>query len=372
MILNELSCALALKMAFPYKPILVMELINLTGKAQDFFELSKLDQRDILISFGHIKMLPEFELLLEKASEEIEWCKERGIKISYIKENDFPKGLLNIPDPPAIIFTYGSSSFNHQNIVSIVGTRKATPYGSSITKDIIYKMKELEINPLIISGLAFGIDSYAHKAAIECGLKTAAVLPGSMDNIYPSTHKKLAAKVASNGLLISDFTRGSDPHKINFLSRNRIIAALSQATILIESGIKGGGLITARLAASYSKELFAVPGRLTDILSEGCNSIISENLAQQFFSVEDFARSMNWAISNKNINRAPSLFDETDKVKQKILLSLSHNSELTMDTISEIVTEPISRLAVHLIELELNEKIVSLTGNRYRLNFRNK
>lgn len=368
--LNELRSILALKMAFPYKPVFVMELINLTGNAEDFINQSPETQNEILFTVGNIKKKPDFNLLLEKAENEINWCKEKGINIISFKDSDFPERVLNIPDPPAIIFTYGATSINHETSVSVVGTRKATPYGTSITREIIFKIKDCGLNPLIISGLAFGIDLCAHKAALDCGLETAAVLPGGMDNIYPSSHKRFAARIASKGLLISDFTRGADPHKINFLSRNRIIAAISQATILIESGIKGGGLITARLAASYSRELFAVPGRLTDPLSEGCNSLISQNVAQQFFSVADFARAMNWHAVEKEKSVHGLLFEETNKVKQKILVSLNSNSELTIDLISELTKEPVSRLAINLLELELDGKIISFTGNRYRLNFR--
>jgi DNA processing protein len=368
--IDELRSALALKMAFPYKPVLIIELINKAGSAIEFTNLSAESQHDILYSEFNQKTLPDFKDLLERADAELRWCIEKGINISYFRESDYPEQLLDIPDPPVVIFSYGSKPLCRDKIVSIVGTRRATLYGTTITKEIIYKMKESGLNPLIVSGLAFGIDVCAHKAALDCGLGTAAVLPGGMDNIYPATHKRFAARVASNGLLISDFTRGADPHKINFLSRNRIIAAISQATILVESGIKGGGLITARLAASYSRELFAVPGRLSDPLSEGCNSLITQNVAQQFFSVGEFAKIMNWTVNEHFPTQTQSLFDETNKVKQKILVSLNSNNELTMDQISEVTKEPVSRLAVHLLELELDGKILSFTGNRYRLNFR--
>jgi DNA processing protein len=368
----EEICAIAIKMAFPYKPVLARQCIDAAGSAAGFFSLTGSGRDDLLSEISpnagsaH-KELSNPNLLLDTAAAEVKWCREKEIKIHYFREDNFPAGLLQIPDPPVVLFSYGRDPGDYINNISIVGTRKPSSYGLEITRQIVNEIARLNKNAVIVSGLAFGIDIEAHKSALSNKLHTIAVLPGPMDHIYPASHRTYASKIASEGCILSDFTRGSVSYKINFISRNRIIAALSAATILVESGIRGGGLITARFASSYSRELFAVPGRLSDRVSEGCNSLIGENCAQIYLSGRQFASQIGWPQSSRN-NEDHIIFYEPDDVKRKILVSLNNVSDLTSDQISALIRVPPASLAVHLLELELERKIVCFSGNRYRIN----
>jgi DNA processing protein len=244
----------------------------------------------------------------------------------------------------------------------------STKYGTECCRKIIRELLEYGCSPLIVSGLAYGVDVAAHKAALEFGLKTVAVLPNGLDRIYPTAHHEIAKKISRQGAILSEFPRSTESLKINFIQRNRLIAALSQATIVVESRTKGGALITAELAQSYSREVFALPGRVSDPISSGCNNLIFRNIANIFSSTKEFILSMGWSVDNKDvINKEKQLFYTGSKEKEKILVALRTNSELSFDEILLITGARIQSLCESLLELELEGYINSLAGKRYSL-----
>ena len=371
---DEKVSALALKIAFPYKPVLVRALISAAGGAAKLFGMDSCERSSLFLSQDLAGVLPASftdpckEENLEKASVECEWCEKSGIEVIGYHEPEFPRRLLECADAPVILFKYGNAELNPERSVSIVGTRRATEYGRYSTTGIVSEISEKIPNTLIVSGLAFGTDINAHKCALELGVPTVAILPGALNNIYPSSHRGIASKISKNGALLSDFTRGSESYKINFISRNRIIASMSDVTIIPESGIRGGGLITARLAHSYGREIFAVPGRLTDLLSEGCNSLISENVANVYTGIGDILRVMNWESKSGNGVQLSFYHNIERAEKQKILVSLSSERELSFERLAILTGLKPGELAATLTELELEGYVIGFAGNRYRIN----
>lgn len=370
---DDTICTVAIKMAFPYKPVLVRRVIDAVGRASAFYNLNRVGREEVISnnstkSVGESHQFPDFDLWYSKAEEEVKWCISKGINVTCIGDKEYPSCLLDIPDPPVVLFTYGNHELKFEKSIAIVGTRKPSRYGLDITGSIIEDIASADSSAIVVSGLAFGIDITAHVKALEVGLPTVAILPGAMDNIYPATHRGEASKIAKKGLLISDFTRNSESYKINFINRNRIIAAITRATILVESGLRGGGLITARFASSYNRDVFAVPGRCSDNLSQGCNSLISENVAMLYFNTREFFRQTGWELPSNGVQQTKLAMEVEGGVKQKILVSLSNVSDLSTDEMANLTKLPPSSLAVHLLELELERKIVGFAGNRYRIN----
>ncbi|MBO9573291.1 MAG: DNA-processing protein DprA, partial [Chitinophagaceae bacterium] len=245
--------------------------------ARDIFNASRksLDRIENIgpVIAGNIKSFNNFR----KAEKEITFIERYGIQPLFIKDKNYPQRLLNCEDPPTLLFYKGNADLNSERIISIVGTRRNTEYGKEATEKIIKELANHDV--IIISGLAFGIDAIAHKAALHNNLKTVGVIAHGMDIIYPPENKGLAKEMLVSGGILTEFTSFTKPDKFNFPSRNRIVAGLSDATLIIESSIKGGSMITAEIAEGYHKDVFAVPGRITESRSEGCNRLIRDNKA---------------------------------------------------------------------------------------------
>ncbi len=365
---DELLYYVALNKIFCYKPKLSNLLIREFGSARSVFNLKKEEL------FDHFKKKYSFidslsdNRILEWAQKEINWATSKGVKITHFNEENYPSSLKECFDPPLLLYTFGNADFNQTKIVSIVGTRMSSRIGVDSCRKIISELTESGCSPIIISGLAYGVDVAAHRAALEFGLKTVAVLPNGLDRIYPAAHYEIAKKISKNGAIISEFPTNTKSLKINFIQRNRLIAALSKATIVIESREKGGALSTAELAQSYSREVFALPGRMSDTLSCGCNNLIYNNIATLYKSTASFLLQMGWDSDNeRGKTKQGELFFTGSPVKEKILVALSSHSELEIDELLHISEENIQALFHALIELELDGKILSLSGNRYCL-----
>lgn len=365
---EDLLYGIALSTIFKYRVDLPKSIIENLGSAGALFNLNRAELEQIFGKrYGFIDDILD-KSCLAMAQKEIDWCCEKGIKIHYYPTASFPSRLKECSDSPVILYSYGDTDFNYEKIIAIVGTRRSTAYGTKICRNIIEELSAGGYSPIIVSGLAFGIDICAHKAALEYDLQTIAVLATALDTIYPSQHHSHAKNISKQGALITEFARGTDSFKLNFVQRNRIIAGISAATIVIESGEKGGALITAELAHSYSRELFAVPGRVSDSLSAGCNKLISKNLASIFTSVEDFLISMGWNDPGKSvISKQKKLFYTGDPEKEKILVALRQNMELNIDELHRLTGQRIQDLSVKLLELEMEGQVNSLQGNRYSL-----
>lgn len=304
--------------------------------------------------------------ILEDAEKDVTWAREHGLRILYINDSEYPSRLRECPDAPTVLFLNGSISLNPKRAVAIVGTRRATQYGKIQCRKIIEYFSSLSVRPAIISGLAFGIDICAHLAAMEYGLETVAVLPTGPDSVYPQAHRGFAARIAGCGALVTDFPTGSVPYPASFIRRNRIIAGMSDAVLLMESAVRGGGMTTARMAQSYSRDVFALPGRISDLYSEGCNVLIGESIAGIITSPSSTARHMGWDDSEKEEDSAvfKKIFENSDYIKRNILLALAADLSVERNTLIEKAGGDPADVLPKLTEMELDGLITTdIYGN---------
>lgn len=299
--------------------------------------------------------------LMHNAEAELEFINKNNIKVASFLEDDYPEKLKHCIDGPILLFQKGKINLKEKRIISIVGTRKITNYGKSFLKEFIKDIKKYD--PVIISGLAYGIDIYTHQLALENNLQTIAVLAHGLDNIYPKMHKKEAIKMLENGGLITEFWSETNPDRENFVKRNRIVAGLSEATIVVESAEKGGSLITADIANSYNRDVFAVPGRVTDVYSKGCNQLIKSNKAAMITSVKDLEYILNWKTEGKQQKVIQKqLFIDLNEQEQNIYDYLIKEGKQNLDVIALKCEYPIYKTATVLLNLELKGAAKPLPG----------
>ncbi len=300
--------------------------------------------------------------LLHKAEEELLFINNNNICVTTFLEEDYPEKLKHCIDGPIILFQKGKINLKQRKIISIVGTRLITNYGKSFLKEFILDIKKY--NPIIISGLAYGVDIFAHQLAIENDLQTIAVLAHGLDDIYPKSHKKQAVEMQENGGLLTEFWSKTNPDRENFVKRNRIVAGLSEATIIVESAFKGGSLITADIANSYNRDVFAVPGRTFDMYSTGCNQLIKSNKAAMITSAKDLEYILNWESEEKlkpqNIQK--KLFIELNDHEKNIYNFLIKEGKQNLDIIALNCNFPIHKTATILLNLELKGVTKPLPG----------
>jgi len=341
-------------------------LIELADGPEELFRMS----RDKLKEF--IRNGPFIEQILDPdtrrwAEEELEWCSQYGIRVIYFTEPEYPDRLRECYDSPIVLYAMGSADLNPRRALAIVGTRRATYYGKTLCSRIVTDLSTLSSPPVIVSGLAYGIDGAAHLAALEAGLQTIAVLPCGLDTIYPPQHRELAARIARQGALVTDFPRCTFPQVAQFVRRNRIIAGMSDATLLAESHAKGGGLITTSLANSYDREVFAIPGRVGDLASEGCNTLIERNLAHLATSAKSIASHMGWAdpVSRKRHADTLEIDFEEDGDSGKIMAILRESSPRDFEDIMQASQLEFRALTQLLLTMEIEGRIVSVDGRKY-------
>lgn len=300
------------------------------------------------------------------ARKEIEFINRYGIKTLYLSDKDYPQRLLNCDDPPTILFYKGNADLNTSRMVAIVGTRNNTDYGKTMTEKLVKKLASC--NCIVVSGLAFGIDSIAHKFAIKNHVPTLGVLGHGLDTIYPRENSQLARQMIKEGGLLTEFRSRTKPDKYNFPSRNRIVAGLTDATIIIESGIKGGSIITADLANGYHRDVFAIPGRSIDAKSGGCNDLIRNNKAVLLQDPGQFIETMGWAEERK-IHSAVQreMFIELSGEEKRIAELLKENENLGIDELNFRSGISSGSLAATLLNLELRGFLKVLPGKRYKL-----
>jgi DNA processing protein len=300
----------------------------------------------------------------EKAKDELAFIRKYNIRPLFITDPDFPKRLLNCPDSPVLLFYKGEADLNHLRIISIIGTRSHSDYGKFLTEKLVKDLEDL--NVLVVSGLAFGIDAIAHKAAMKNKLPTVGVLAHGLDQLYPIQHSSLAKEmVKKGGGLLTEFTNGIKPDKHNFPARNRIVSGISDATIVVETGIKGGSIITAELANGYNKEVFAFPGRVNDIKSIGCNYLIQQNKATLLTSAEDLIAYMGWNYTTVRKEKAPP--GELSENELRIVTILKEKEQTHIDELNSKCDLGNGLVAVAVLNLELRDVVRSLPGKLYRL-----
>ena len=306
---------------------------------------------------------------LKEAEEELEKAEKLGVRTICFTNEQYPKQLKSIPDAPAIIFVKGNIDFNQQKTIAIVGTRKATKYGKELTASIIKEL--VPFNPIIISGLAYGIDIKAHSEALNQGLSTVAVMASGIDVIYPAAHKSVANDIRQHGALITENKLGTPPDAPRFPARNRVIAGISDATVVIETAKKGGGLITAEIANGYNRDVFALPGNARNKYSEGCNHLIKTNRAHLITSAKDIAYIMGWDANDNSKKTSPAIdLQSLSSDEQFIIAILSENtSGLHIDLICIKSQSNASKVASILLQLEFQGLVKSFPGKIYALSF---
>ncbi|MBP4139995.1 DNA-processing protein DprA [Flavobacterium geliluteum] len=301
--------------------------------------------------------------IFEKANAELTFIKSNNIKVAFFQDEHYPERLKHCYDAPVLIFTAGNIDLKNKKIISIVGTRQITSYGTEFCKKLIEDLAPLD--PVIVSGFAYGVDIVAHQLAIENGLQTVGVLAHGLNQIYPKNHKKYMAKIEENGGFITEFWSSTNPDKENFVRRNRIVAGMSEATIVIESADKGGSLITANLANDYNRDVFAVPGRVTDKYSQGCNNLIKIQKANVLTSAADLIYILNWDIEKKTKPIQKQLFVTLEPEEQKIYDFLIKNGKELLDSIALQCDFPIFKISGMLLNMELKGVIRPLPGKLF-------
>lgn len=309
---------------------------------------------------------------MRRAEEELEFDEKHNIEPLVYGHENYPERMRECDDAPAVLFYRGTASLNKRRVVSIVGTRHCTVYGQELIRRFVMELKRLCPEVLIVSGLAYGVDINAHRESLKNGIETVGVLAHGLDYLYPTAHRDTAAEMLNHGGLATEFMTHTNADKMNFVRRNRIIAALADATIIVESAVKGGGLITADIAQSYGRDVFAFPGNVGMAYSEGCNNLIRDNKAGLITSANDFANAMGWndeaqlAKAKRNgIER--QLFPELDENETRIVGLLSKSNDLQTNIISVRSGIPIATATAALFSLEMKGVVKMMAGGIYHL-----
>lgn len=339
------------------------KILSLVKDPELIFQVSPKDYIHNKILNTYIaNILKDKNYFLKMAETELKFANKNLIQVLHLLHEDYPFRLLQCDDAPVVLYKKGNAHLNSPKVVAIVGTRRATQYGKQCVEQLVEGIKTDNVQ--IVSGLAIGIDSVAHKSALDNGLQTIAVLGTGLNMIYPAINKKLADKIIEHGALITEFSMQLRSDKFNFPRRNRIIAGMSDAVVIAETGIRGGALITAHLANNYNRDVFAFPGRVNDQLSAGCNWLINSNRAALITSVEDLYLGMNWNLPGK----IPNYKQQTIPVsaeEERVLKFLIEHKECGLDFICESLNLSISKVSALLFQLELSGLVRSLPGKRY-------
>ena len=300
---------------------------------------------------------------LKRAEEEIEFIEKNGIQPLFFLDSDYPRRLLQCDDSPMMLYYKGKANLNANRVVAIVGTRNITEYGKENCNQLVEDLKE--DNVLIVSGLAYGVDTCAHKASVKHGIPTVGVMGSGMQQIYPAANKKLASDMQEQGGILTECMSGTLPDRENFPRRNRIIAGMADAVVVIESAMKGGSLITADLANSYSRDVFAYPGRVMDIYSQGCNYLIRTNRAHLMESVLNLRYIMRWTSETKS-EKQTALFREFTAEEKLIMDCFGSNAMVSLDDIIVKTELPTTKIAALLLNLEFDGVLMAMPGKRYQ------
>lgn len=363
---NDLLYRIALTLVPNIGAVHAKSLINIYGDAHSVFKAKK-KELELLEGIGivrarNIKAFTD----LSVAEEEIKFIEKYKISPLFISDSDYPQRLLNCYDSPALLYYRGNADLNSSRIVAVIGTRNNSDYGKTVCEKLVEGIAGQQV--LVVSGLAFGIDTIAHKAALKNNLPTVGVLAHGLDMIYPPPNKNLAKQMTEQGGLLTEFTSNCIPDKQNFPRRNRIVAGICDAVVVIESSKKGGSLITAELANGYNKDVFAIPGRATDIKSEGCNYLVKNNKAALITSAGDLLEIMNWKpVAKPAVKKQRELFIELTPDEKIVVSILQQQESIQIDELYFKSGLSSSAVAAALLMLEMQGVIISLPGKIYKL-----
>lgn len=348
-------------------PEFAKSLLDRIGSEEHFFELTEAQLSAVMGFRNRLFSDSVRHKALEEARKEEPFVTTNSISAIYFLDDRYPKRLLECPDAPLMLYGLGDTDLNNARFVSIVGTRHATVYGNSFVEKFVDELAaKLDEKLVIISGLAYGIDIAAHRAALKNGIPTIAVLAHGLNTIYPATHRSTAVDIVkTGGMLLSDYRSIDTIHRGNFLARNRIVAGLCDYLIVAESAIRGGALVTARLASGYNREVMALPGRISDKYSAGCNELISSNIAALITSADDLIEMSGWNVKETEGSQK-ELFVNLTPEEEAILDIMTDRGEVMINDLSARIDMPIHRLMGLLIDMEFRSLITHIPGGRYR------
>jgi len=340
-------------------------LISYCGGAEAVFKASKKE----LLAIPGIGPETTNEILkqsvLKDAASDVAQAEKEGSRIFSFLSPEYPQRLKHYPDSPIVLHYKGEADLNTSRIVAIVGTRKPTDYGKSVCEKLVEELKAYQV--VVVSGLAYGIDVTAHKKCLDIGVPTIGVMGSGLDVVYPSMHRKIAKQMIAEGGLLTEFSYGTPPDREHFPMRNRIVAGMCDALVVVETKRRGGSMITANLANDYNKDVFAYPGRNNDEWSEGCNLLIKSHKASLLDGAKDLAYVMQWEAGNKAKNIQGSLFAELNPEEDQLFNLLKENPKMAVDQITVALSKTPSEMAALLLNLEFKGIIKSLPGKRYML-----
>ena len=350
-----------------------LRLYQELGGGQAVYE-HRLDIKNVLPDCSNrlAESLKDWTLPLARAAQEMEFITKHKVKPLLLGDEDYPQRLAECPDAPILLYYMGSANLNQKRVINIVGTRQCTTYGKDLIRRFIADLRRLCPEMLIVSGLAYGVDICAHREALGNGYETVGVLAHGLDEIYPSSHRETAKQMLAQGGLLTEYMTETGADKMNFVKRNRIVAGMCDATILVESAAKGGGLITAGIAMDYNRSVFAFPGAVGAPYSEGCNQLIRDNGASLLTGAEDFVNAMGWQMDakllqaqNEGIER--SFFPDLSSEEQTIVKILDEMGDFQLNQLSVKANIPIGQLTGLLFQLEMKGVVRPLAGGTYHL-----
>lgn len=302
--------------------------------------------------------------ILKRAEQEVEFIEKNDIKPLFYQKPEYPRRLLQCDDSPMMLYYKGNANLNEQRVVAIVGTRNITDYGKECCTQLVNDLVDEQV--LVVSGLAYGVDTVAHRSSVKAGIPTVGVLGNGLQQVYPAANKKLAVEMQANGGLLTECMSGTQPDRENFPRRNRIIAGMADAVIVIESALKGGSLITADLANSYSRDVFAFPGRVQDLYSQGCNYLIRTNRAHLMENIANLRYIMRWEREKTREERQTTIFREFSEDEKRIMDCFGDKSMVSLDDLIIGTGLPTTKLASLLLNLEFDGIVMALPGKRYQ------
>jgi len=370
---QEIFYAMALTRLTNFNYQQALELYRAVGSAQMLFE-HRNEIGDILkdCSPRLVEALKDWDEPMRRAEAELRFMEEHRIRALPLNSDDYPQRLTECPDAPIILYYKGNADLNQAKIISIVGTRRITTYGQDLIRRFVSGLRELCPKVLIVSGLAYGVDINAHRQALENGYETVGVLAHGLDQIYPYRHRDTAAQMLNHGGLLTEFMTQTNADKPNFVRRNRIVAGMTDSVILVESAAKGGGLITAEIAQSYARSVFAFPGNVGQMYSEGCNNLIRDNGAGLISNAQDFVKAMGWMdeplrqrANADGIER--NLFPDLTPEEQQVVSLLQETNDLQLNIITVKTGIAIGRLTALLFQMEMKGLVKPKAGGMYHL-----
>ena len=351
----------------------MLQLYRRLGSATAVIEHRR-NIRDVLpdASPKLVQSLQQLDEPLHRAEIELQWDLENGVMPLCMNDENYPQRLRQCDDAPLMLFYKGNINLNQRRVICVVGTRRNTVYGEDLIRRFMRELRQLCPQLLVISGLAYGVDIIAHRQALQNGYPTVGVLAHGVDYLYPTRHKQTADEMVKKGGLLTEFLTQTNADKVNFVRRNRIVAGISDACVVVESAAHGGGLITASLARTYNREVFAFPGNVGSQYSEGCNNLIRDNVAGLISNADDFVKSMNWDDDVK-LQRAQQvgierqLFPDLSTEERQVVSALKKHNDLQINMLSVQADIPIAHLTAILFSLEMKGVLKALPDGMYHL-----